>query len=408
MSTPTTTSPPSTTPPRALAPDLARGLMLALIALANVPWFLYGSPVSEVYAHQTSVTGLDAVWQTISLVAIDARSYPLFAFLFGYGIWQLYSRQLERGTGERDARRLLQRRHRWMIVFGAVHAALLWFGDVIGAYGLVGLVVVALFLRRSDKTLLVWAAVLTGILALAASFVLVAGVMIPPEEAAAFADSSPSPSAIASYPASVLPRLLYWAPIAIVQGLVGLAVPIAVLLAIVCARRRVLEDPARHRTLLVRTAAVGIPLGWAGAVPTVLVHHGVWDVPSWSASVLHVVTGLAAALGYAAAFGLVAARAARAATPGRLTRALAAVGQRSLSCYLFQSVVFAPLLSAWGLGLGATLGPWQAALLALATWALSLVLAGVLDRAGVRGPAEWALRRLAYRPRRRPAVTGSA
>jgi uncharacterized protein len=158
----------------------------------------------------------------------------------------------------------------------------------------------------------------------------------------------------------------------------------------------------------VRVAALGIPVGWLGAVPDVLVHHGLWDVPDWTTSLLHVVTGLGAALGYAAVFALVAARVARAATPGRIGSALVAVGQRSLSCYLFQSVVFAPLLSAWGLGLGATLTPWQAALLALIVWALSLVLASALARAGIRGPAEWALRRLAYRPGRRSVAVPTA
>ncbi|MGW8529793.1 DUF418 domain-containing protein, partial [Nocardiopsis sp. NPDC055824] len=29
---------------RALAPDLARGMMLLLIALAHVPWFIYDAP----------------------------------------------------------------------------------------------------------------------------------------------------------------------------------------------------------------------------------------------------------------------------------------------------------------------------------------------------------------------------
>jgi hypothetical protein len=46
---------------RAVAPDLARGLMLLLIALANVPWYLYGAPTSPVSAHRTGATGPDTV-----------------------------------------------------------------------------------------------------------------------------------------------------------------------------------------------------------------------------------------------------------------------------------------------------------------------------------------------------------
>jgi hypothetical protein len=37
---------------RALAPDLARGLMLLLIALANTPWYLYDSTTGSSSIHR--------------------------------------------------------------------------------------------------------------------------------------------------------------------------------------------------------------------------------------------------------------------------------------------------------------------------------------------------------------------
>lgn len=388
----TTPDDPSRSRGRALAPDLARGIMLLLIALANVPWFLYGAPTSAVSAHRTGAAGPDAVWQTIAIIGIDGRSYPLFAFLFGYGIWQLYTRQQLTGHDERSARRLLQRRHGWMIVFGALHAALLWYGDVLGAYGLVGLVVVRLFLHRTSRTLLRWAVALGGILALLAAAALLAGIIIRTGHAAG--EAMPQLAAIAPYAASIAPRLLFWIPLTVVQGVLALVVPIVVLLAIVCARRRILESPETHRPLLVRTAVVGLAIGWAGAVPALLVQHGACDVPAWSTSPLHLLSGLFAALGYAASFALLAAG--RMAS-GPAVRGLTAVGKRSLSCYLFQSVVFAPLLCAWGLGLGGILDQWQAALVAVVTWLASMVFAIALDRGGRRGPAEWLLRSLAYR-----------
>lgn len=75
-------------------------------------------------------------------MAIDGRSSPLFAF------------------------RLLQRRHRWMLAFGAAHALLLWFGDIVGAYGLAGLLVTRLLLERSDRTLRTIGWGMVGVLAL--------------------------------------------------------------------------------------------------------------------------------------------------------------------------------------------------------------------------------------------------
>lgn len=380
---------------RVLAPDLARGAMLLAIALANVPWFLYGTPTFGVSAHRPDATGPDALWQTVQTIAIDGRSYPLFAFLFGYGVWQLYTRQRRSGRDEASALRALRARQLWMIAFGAVHAALLWYGDVLGAYGLIGLVVTWLFLRRTNRTLVVWAVALTCLLALAAAALAVAGAVVPAQDPGPSPGALPQLAAITPYADSVLPRLGMWTVVTAGQGLLGLVVPVAVLTAIVCARYRVLEDPAAHRPLLVRTAVLGIALGWGGAVPTVLVHRGVWDLPEWAPLLLNGLTGLFAGLGYAALLALAAARIAASGGPGPLASALTAVGRRSLSCYLFQSVVFAPLLSAWGLGLGGVLTQWQAALLAFAAWLASVVLAVALERAGRRGPAEWLLRTLA-------------
>ncbi|MFV2143244.1 DUF418 domain-containing protein [Isoptericola sp. G70] len=382
---------------RAVAPDLARGLMLLLIALANVPWFLYGSEVAQTSAHRPGATGLDAMWQTVAIIAVDGRSYPLFAFLFGYGIWQSFTRQRAAGLDERTARRVLQRRHLWLLAFGAVHAALLWYGDVLGAYGLAGLLVVWLFLHRRTRTLLVWAGALTGLLAIGAVITMAAGALLPPEITAMSGDMTPGLAGISPYLASILPRLAFWLPMTVTQGILGLVVPAAILLGIACARARVLEEPRAHRRLLVRTAALGITLGWAGAIPSVMMHHGEWALPEWAPTLLHLVTGLFGALGYAAAFALVAARFTDERRPGRVVEALTAVGKRSLTSYLLQSVIFAPLLCAWGLGLGGVLDQWQAALVAVAAWLVTVAVAVTLDRRGLRGPAERALRALSSR-----------
>ena len=56
----------------------------------------------------------------------------------------------------------------------------------------------------------------------------------------------------------------------------------------------------------------------------------------------------------------------------------------------------APLLSAWGFGLGAVLGSAQLALFAIGVWLVTVIVAYALERAGRRGPAEVLLRRLVY------------
>jgi uncharacterized membrane protein YeiB len=148
---------------RVLAPDLARGMMLLLIALAHVPWFLYDAPGGTALLHPTEGGVADRIAQALTIIVVDARTHTMFAFLFAYGIGQMYARQRARGTGEREARAILRRRHLWLLVFGAVHAALLWQGDILGTYGLLGLIMLPLFFDRGDRTLKVWVAVLLAL-----------------------------------------------------------------------------------------------------------------------------------------------------------------------------------------------------------------------------------------------------
>ncbi|UFU07458.1 DUF418 domain-containing protein [Ruania halotolerans] len=388
---------------RALAPDLARGFMLLLIALANTPWYLYGQASGASSAHPVDGSILDRVVQFVLIVAVDARIYPLFAFLFGYGIVQLYRRQIQAGVADGAARAILRRRHWWMIIVGAVHAALLWFGDIVGAYGLVGLVMVAIFFRRMDRTLIVWAIVLTTVLAAVTVLAVISLPFIPEDQGfddASFMDTA-AISGEQNYATSVLMRLATWPLIAVAQGLIGLVVPTMVLLAFWASRRQILEHPQEHRRLLRRTAAIGVSIGMVGGLPNALSHVGVVEVGAhhgWIFQLTQSFTGLFGGLGYVALFTLIADRLQRSSAARRApVVAIQAVGKRSLSSYLGQSILFAPLLSAWGFGLGGNLNSAGMAAIACAGWLLLAAGAFVLERRGTRGPAESVLRRLAYR-----------
>lgn len=404
MTTPVRPSPTPLSVGRAVAPDLARGVMLLFIVLANAPFYLWGQPSGMTSAHPPGATGADLVWQTFSLIVIDARSYPMFAFLFGYGIWQLYRRQAEAGVDQLTARRLLRKRHLWMIAFGAVHALLLWMGDVVGAYGLAGLVLAAIFLDRRDTALKLTAGILAALVAIWGLTALGAGLALPallPSGAFSLPEGQDVdflrfPQGQENYLLAAALRLGLWVIVTGAQ-LLGFIIPIAILIALVAARAGVLEEPEKHLPLLRRTAVGGIAIAWGFGILVALQNAGLLlpDEYGWAWMGLNTLAGLCGGLGYVAVFGLIAARV-RTRPPGVVRGALQALGKRSLSGYLAQSVVFAPLMSAWGLGLGTHLSSWSIALIAAATWVVTVVLAAVLERAGKRGPAEWALRRLAY------------
>ncbi len=108
---------------------------------------------------------------------------------------------------------------------------------------------------------------------------------------------------------------------------------------------------------------------------------------------LHDATGVFGGFGYAALIVLIAHRAG--ARP--ITSAIAAVGQRSLTCYLSQSVVWAVAFTPYLLDLSNTLTTSTTALLAIATWLATVLLADRMRRANYRGPFELLIRRVTYR-----------
>jgi uncharacterized membrane protein YeiB len=375
-------------PARSLAPDLARGAMLLLIALAHAHMYLYGHPTGF---RGYDLTGgpVDRAFAGLQVLLVDARALPMFAALFGYGLVQLADRQLAAGAGWPDVRRLVRRRGRWLIVFGFAHALLLFFGDILVAYGLLALILVGM-LRVRDRVLLrvtgLWIVVFAALATLPAWALITEG-------------SPPLPTGVESPIEAVGQRLAVWAGLG---PMLALDIVTPFLLGIWAARRRLLDEPGRHRVLLARVATAGIAITILGGAPLALIDSRLWTDWTSGAAVLaytvHSVTGIAGGLAYAALAGLIAHR--FAARPGRVATALAACGQRSLTCYLLQSVAFVALFAPFTLGLGGRLGDAAASALAIGTWLVTVLLAELMRRAGWRGPAEQLLRRLTYTARR--------
>ncbi|MGP3917002.1 DUF418 domain-containing protein [Nonomuraea sp. 10N515B] len=179
-------------------------------------------------------------------------------------------------------------------------------------------------------------------------------------------------------------RLQAW-PFGLVAGVI-LVVP-GVIFGVWAAQRRLLDEPARHRRFLVNAAIVTTAVSVIGAVPVSLVQLGVWAEPSgaalWVAALAQPLTGYFGGIGMAAIIGLIAIPITR--RPNGLATAVQALGQRSMSLYLFQSLVFVGIFYPYGLDLQDDLGLAGATGVALATWLVSVVIAEVMRRSGYRG-----------------------
>ena len=368
--------------------------MLLFIALANAPGLAPGGP-----AHGQPVETIERVANVVLTLFVQARAYPVFGIMLGYGMVQLARRQEAAGASPRQVRALLQRRSAWLFAFGFVHAALLYFGDFLGAYGIIGLVAsVALLHRERVLRAILWIWTISAVeaigLAIAVALGFAAHHGVPATPPVDIAPSSIAPD----YLASVVARLHEWVP----HTLTVLPSIFIVALGMWAAERELLEDVRRHTRLLRRVAIAGLSSAVLGAVPLALVNAGIAHADAQTlalASYLHKVSGMFGGAGYAALLGIVAGRLTHAGTTAkRVGAALAALGERSLSGYLFQSLAWLTLLPPYTLALASRFGsPLLTALtLAVVVWVASVLGATTLRRHSWRGPAEVVLRRLTY------------
>ncbi|MDF5758861.1 hypothetical protein [Spongiactinospora sp. TRM90649] len=257
---------PHPTTERSLAPDLARGFMLLLIAIAHAPVFVGpAAPDPPV---------LDTLSQFLKVFAADNLARVLFVFLFGYGLGQLTGRRSAAGEDWPPIRGLLRRRGFWLLVIGFLHATLLVPIDIVATYGM-ALLIMTPVLRARDSVLL-WTAAISFVPATA----MVAWTTVRAHAAAA----AGHPETLAAFmrddfAGQVLFHLVMWpakAPATVLLVVPGIAI------GVWAARRRILDEPERHVALLRRGTVAFLALAVAGRLPMTLMrragHRGPFEI----------------------------------------------------------------------------------------------------------------------------------
>jgi uncharacterized protein len=137
--------------------DVLRGAALLGIALMNI--LFSGLPLAAGFNPRVKggATGLNLVCFFLQYVLFDGKMRGIFSMMFGAGSYYLVQRGIARGAGvqtvEAYYRRLL-----WLMLFGIVHAYVIWAGDILYPYALLGLVLFPLHKAR-PKWLLVTAGI---------------------------------------------------------------------------------------------------------------------------------------------------------------------------------------------------------------------------------------------------------
>ena len=424
---------PVTAQERISSVDTLRGVALLGILAMNItsfglPGWDYAIPLSTVHpVFSGPHWRINTIAWFLRWILAEGKMRALFSMLFGAGAILLTSRAESRGAADRTAD-IFTRRNMWLVLFGALHCFLIWYGDILFFYGLYALLFLYPMRKLQPKTLFIWAAivlVLNGAVltggqmasrystrkkALAADALYRAHKPLTPEQSGDIkawheAQDRLRPS----------PKKLYEDIHAAQKGYVSAQTKDAkeafegetvgayagfgdilgfMLLGMGLYRNGFLTARLATRTYVITAAlSLGIcwPLIFAGCYMCWKSHFDVFTI-SWWLWVPYDLGRFTGALGNAALVLIVL----KAGALKFLTRRLAAVGQMALSNYLFTST-FCKFLFVWGpLHWYGYMEYYRLYYVMAGVWIFNLTWSPIWLRHFQFGPAEWVWRSLTY------------
>jgi uncharacterized protein len=400
--------------------DALRGFAIFGILLVNMQFFF--SPIYLVGRSAEWWPSLAdrAVEWAIQFLA-QGKFYSMFSFLFGVGA----AVQLQRAQARGDSfARFFARRMLWLLLIGLTHAFLIWFGDILFFYAVIGFALIA-FARRKYKTLTIWTVIL-----LLLPLLIMGGIVGILELARLLPESAAEVDRLLAetvqqnldrlerarevYPSSGFGRilelrLLQWRTVAGATLIWGPNILALFLIGLQVGRRDLLRNVPQHLPGIRRWLGWLLPLGIVANLAG-LALSGVADpsVPSpamWLQQLCFSVGAPALSFSYVLLITLLSQSAG---WPRRLAP-LQAVGRMALTNYLMHSVVFTMLANGYGLGLYGRVAPSVGLVLTVTMFLLQIPLSVWWLSRFRFGPVEWLWRSLSYRgfqPMRRDPGSG--
>lgn len=376
------------------AVDGLRGAAVLGILAINVTGFWGPALASYTPSLPTPSGGLAQAWFAFAFVVFEGKMRALFTLLFGVSM-VLFAQGAERRREDADVLQL--RRLLWLMVFGYLHYALLWWGDILFAYGLLGLG--ALALRRMPVPLMAGVGAAFFILphAAAAALALPALAASQPSALPTWAASSMARDTQvlnAGFLNAVVLRLTGQPLFPLTTAFATAAETLPLMLLGMAAARSGMFTGGWSRTVLLRCVFFGV-LG--GGAMTLALLGWVWPRGFPLQAMITVLNDAAAlphllmATGYAAAFVLAWPRLSGTAAG----RHFAAAGRCALTNYIGTTVLMCAIFSGWGLGLGPELPRQWLPLFVVLGWSAMLAWPAWWLARFRQGPLEAAWRRLA-------------
>ena len=382
--------------------DAIRGFALYGVLLANLIWLSQEGAVVPAQVTALPTAPLDRLVKYGVEFLVDWKFYTLFSFLFGLG----FSVQLVRGE-RRGASILPLYARRLAVLFGIglVHAYLLWYGDILHHYALLGFILI-LVRSWSDRALLGMG---IGLSVLIPAAVVIGKALIHSESPEAGPDPGElqllearfraftSGDYLVSLQENAKYALSFWTSGFALQFLPAILGKF--FLGFYAGRRRLLQQPEAHLDLFRRLCVWGLVVGLIGNAvwvwTTALTHSGrLAESSNWVlAAQLPIYLGvLALAAFYLSGLVLLWRKKAWRSRLGLLVP----VGRMALTNYLTHSLIYLAVFYGFGLALLGRVGAAFCLALSIAIFGAQIVFSSWWLRRFQFGPAEWIWRSLTY------------
>lgn len=384
--------------------DVLRGLAVFGILIGNMQWFSGYGMVPDSMAHAAPM--VDKVTHFLVHFFVEGKFYSIFSFLFGFGFALQIARAEERGDAKAS---VFKRRLFWLLVIGLLHAYLLWAGDILSVYAVMGFVLL-LFRWRSDESLLKWtfALIIVPIVTYLAIYALWVA-YAPPDAVAGFEASHVTQwtrDVRTVSQGSYLQIMTTYNVQYIVFRYLGLLLQMRLpkilamfLLGFYAYRRGYFQDLNAHRSFVRKVLVYGFILGLVGNILFAAFAENEAPIPPTAPAMIGV---------FAYAFGVPAMALFIVALVAELWMReawrpvlswLAPVGRMALTNYLLQTVICVVIFYGYGFGLFGRVGAAASTLIAVGIFAFQIILSSLWLKSFVYGPMEWIWRQLTYRRR---------
>jgi len=376
---------PTTLGNRIEALDMLRGFALLGIFIANMLVFhspyLYMDPYSWF-----STPGDMATFKWVDIF-VEASFYPVFAMLFGYGLNMQYEKSI---ANKMSFSPVMARRMGVLLVFGLLHALLIWMGDILFTYALMGFIMIAL-VRIPKKWMLPLAAfvyiVPSGIIYGITYFL---NKLEPNAMMEGYADihqieRSLEAYAYGSFGEIFTFRLSEWLTLGVTSSLLSIFVVLPlIMIGAGLSKWKVIERAGELKVVITIVTVISLAAGtWMKAIPHT-------NGPSMDALVLQEqFGGPVLAIGYIGLLLLLY----QLPLVQTLLRPISKVGRMSLTTYITQSIVGTLIFYAYGFGMYGKVDLATGVGIAVGVFIIQVLFAELWLSKFRMGPLEWLWRK---------------